>query len=589
MARGNDTPEGAPERSTFGARLLRVGGAITAVVLLCAVFPNAAFADSPTPDITAAVRAQVCPSTFNAAAADAVLDGHLHDAIFGDVDVGTDIDWSSNPFNHPSWPPQLNNLQWLGSSIARGSPADVDRVRDILQDWVADNPPGGPTAAVAWSARTTGLRATVFECAAPLFSGEAWWQAAIEEHGDALADPAQYAGAWNHGFVQNRSLLTLGCLNGRTDWTNVAEVRATEGIDTAIDAQGADDEQSTAYADYVRQLFEQFARISIACEEPIAPWAPRLGALEDFLAQATRPDGTYEQIGDTYLTRHAPGATPADRYAVYSSGYVFGRTAWAPTAGYFSLRFGPRTQLHGHADHTALTYMAHGDEWLIDAGTPGYETTQYRSWVRSALAHNELVVDHAGKPTNPTTALTIGHSDDSWQLYSLTDRPYAQVKRRRDVLHIAGPQEMFVVRDTGTDTASQRVTFKQLWHLSDSVHVTHPTRQTVEATSADGRRILHIIEVGSPDSLEVLRGSHEPLQGWRSRRFEEHAPAPTVLATTRGQSAKFVTVVVDASSRSAVSARWVSVRGSLVLRVRVGRTTTRDIGIGPSGPRPVSP
>jgi hypothetical protein len=74
-----------------------------------------------------------------------------------------------------------------------------------------------------------------------------------------------------------------------------------------------------------------------------APIAQRIARMPLFLAMATEPGGDLVQIGDTYqiaprdragtplrfaATQGAAGTAPAQRVAVFSAGYVFGRSAW---------------------------------------------------------------------------------------------------------------------------------------------------------------------------------------------------------------------------------------------------------------------
>lgn len=109
------------------------------------------------------------------------------------------------------------------------------------------------------------------------------------------------------------------------------------------------------------------------------------------------------QIGDSELVRTAPvantpleyagnlgasGTPPADRVRVYSAGYVFGRSAWGPGfAGQasYGIRYGAARALHGHSDHTSITYTARGRDILIDGGHAGYQNDQWRTWARLCL------------------------------------------------------------------------------------------------------------------------------------------------------------------------------------------------------------
>jgi hypothetical protein len=179
----------------------------------------------------------------------------------------------------------------------------------------------------------------------------------------------------------------------------------------------------------------------------------RIGLMPDFLAMATQPNGDLAQIGDTYLIRPRDrpgtplqyaysmgkaGKMPTQRVAVYQAGYVFGRSGWgtARTFGdqsFYSLRFGPGTQIHGHADHMGLTYYARGRNLIVDAGHFGYADTAYRAYLLSPEAASDLVMP--GVPFGPSApGSLIGQSIGAdGQFFELYDTAFGGLPRYRSV------------------------------------------------------------------------------------------------------------------------------------------------------------
>ncbi len=173
-----------------------------------------------------------------------------------------------------------------------------------------------------------------------------------------------------------------------------------------------------------------------------------------FLALATQPDGKLVQIGDTYVisprdragtplqyayTRGQAGTPPAERIGVCTAGYIFGRSGWgtAKTFGdqtFYSLRFGPGQQIHGHDDHMGLTYYARGRNLIVDAGHYGYADTAYRFYLLSPEAASTLVMP--GVPFDPSapTALIAQRVGASAQFYEFTDTAFGGLPRYLDRL-----------------------------------------------------------------------------------------------------------------------------------------------------------
>src|SRR6202035_1284021 len=108
----------------------------------------------------------------------------------------------------------------------------------------------------------------------------------------------------------------------------------------------------------------------------------------------------------------ARGTPPQQRVAVYAAGYVFGRSGWGTktrpfsSQSFYSLRFGPGRQIHGHDDHMSVTYYARGRNLIVDGGHTGYEVGAYRDYLRSAQAQNVLVMPGVRFSATAATALT---------------------------------------------------------------------------------------------------------------------------------------------------------------------------------------
>src|SRR5699024_719115 len=187
------------------------------------------------------------------------------------------------------------------------------------------------------------------------------------------------------------------------------------------------------------------------------------------MAHATRPDGTYEPIGDTeiFMPRNLghpaidyvssggeKGIPPRDRVAVYGAGYAYGRSSWGDhrqrfsDASFYSLRFGPQNRIHGHADGMAMTLWAGGETLLVDSGKLAYDASDpYRAHLLSRASHNSVTVEGAEYDRTASVELLQHQRSDDVEHYRFEDRGYEGVRLVRDVL-VALPWRLALVVDS---------------------------------------------------------------------------------------------------------------------------------------------
>lgn len=541
-----------------------------------------------------------------------VLAGRLTIPGFDPVRIGTgDIDWSIDPYRHPSWAAAFRTLRWLDPLVEEylrtGDRGYRTRVEQVLRDFVADNPPSDPTPLPqAWNGPSAGTRAEGLMCATralhtlPLtrtLGTPPWLLDALNAHAAFLA--GHWQGAWNHGQRSTRTLHRIGCVVGNPRWTELAAHRMAAAfrpnrLGPAIDATGATNEQAPGYTPFIYRLWRSSAEEAKACHTPVPEVVEeRLPRLLDFMAHATMPDGRLTPIGDSYADRTAPavrgsaaeyaasrgkqGRPPANRVAVFDAGYVFARSGWGrdrpfDEETFYSLRFGPGRQVHGHNDHQAITWSARGRPLLVDSGHTGYEDSAYRRYLRSPAAHNILHVPGARFAQQAPTSLTQRAVHPAWQSFTVSDRAYGTA-RTRSALFLADP-EVAVVLDR-MPWAGRR-TYEQLWHLDPALTVRRISATRSVAEAPDGTRLWLIqvpIDNQPTATTQVVRGAREPLQGWVSTEMRHRVPAPVVVLRRDEAAPRFLTVAMVADGAAPARAQVSRKRedGSRLLTVQQGR------------------
>ncbi|WUJ73349.1 heparinase II/III-family protein [Kribbella soli] len=512
------------------------------------------------------------------------------------------INWRINPDKNPSWYMWLHSLRWLGQGINAGAKGDkraLQRVSNIARDWVNDNPYSWKSDVGAYE--STMHRTNVLICLRQaVLSGlhvvklpltYTWLDDALMEHAWFLQK--NYSGDWNHGTDESLALFGIGCTLQRNDLKKIASDRLTSAIKTSIDTQGSTNEQSTAYAQFNYALWGRAIDVLRKCGvDPGTTIIARRRELAKWLALATNSLGNLPQLGDSEVVRTVPvpgtvleyagtlgqqGIRPTQRVGIFDAGYIFGRTGWGEKRPFtqestYSIRFGPSQKLHGHNDHTSITYTSHGRDILIDGGHAGYKIDDWRFWAKSQFAHNELTVKSAtGHPETRLTRSSIGATSE---FYELHDSPGAGIDRTRDVLVLKDP-DLMVVLDRGTSSSDED--YSTLWHLpSDQKVVVSGNDRAVAAKPGDRVKttLLQIPFQQQTTPIEVVSGSQDPIQGWHYKTIDKRVAAPVVKFNRSGNSAKILSVIAPTRTNAVVSYSTSQQGSRMLVNLKVDGVTT---------------
>jgi hypothetical protein len=488
------------------------------------------------------------------------------------------INWRLNPYKNVSWYMWLHSLRWIGQTIsagATGNAAALDHARAIAKDWIRDNPyPWTDIGARESTMHRTNVLICLREAimtASPngvLPTADAWVNTALLSHATFIQNNWSGPGN-NHGTDESISLLGVGCVLGRTDLRNQAITRLSQGITTVIDPQGASNEQSTAYAHFNYALWGRAENALVNCNvSPGTTIAQRRKLLANFIAQSTNSLGKLAQIGDSEVISAFPfpgtdaewagsggtlGTAPAVRASRYTAGYAFGRSGWGTGTrpftqeSFYSLRYGPARQLHGHYDQTSLTFAARGRDILIDGGHPGYVAGAWRTWALSPFAHNVMTVPTATAVPAAATKLSRYANLPGGDFFEVTGQPYVGVSQVRAVLVLRDP-DIIVTLDRGSSAKSQQ--WQTLWHLPSDQSARVYSRTT--AIAAKPGDITQTIAFQVPFRQALPRGAILVQQGLTSPRFQGwHYPnitrrnaAPTLMFARSAKSATILSVIV---------------------------------------------
>ncbi|GAA0927443.1 hypothetical protein GCM10009554_08350 [Kribbella koreensis] len=478
----------------------------------------------------------------------------------------------------------FHSLRWLGQGIVAAGQGDLTaltRVNTIAYDWSRDNPYSWKADVGAWE--STMHRTNVLICLRQaILSGlqvttlpakYAWLDTALVNHARFLT--ANWSGAWNHGTDESIALFGVGCTLGRSDYKQTAQSRLAAGITTSIDTQGSTNEQSVGYAQFNYSLWGRAVTVLQNCGAvPGSTISSRRTLMATWLALATTSLGKLHQLGDSELlaTLAAPGTpmeyaaslgtrgtAPSKRVGIYSAGYVFGRTGWGAVRGFtgestYSIRFGPARAMHGHSDHTSITYTARGRDILVDSGHAGYQNDVWRTWAKSPAAHSMMTTPRTADRL-PVTKLTRSLVKANAEFYEFSDVPGTSISRTRAVLVLKDP-DLVVSLDRGLAKTPQA--FQTLWHLPADQRATVYSRATAIAMAPGDSTRTIIFQIPyrqalPPGATLVKQGQTNPIQGWYYPSTFNRKSAPTLMQARSGTSATILSFVVPVRATGSVT------------------------------------
>ena len=523
---------------------------------------------------------------------------------------------------HPNWRPQpqtdtsgdrhVNSLNWALPLLYRGvrvqNAAMVQRFQQLMHYWIADHQ--GKRGYWVENSIYGGLRAQTLVCAAQTLNDPVIAAAAARD-ARTMVRPnfgvrTVATGTNNTDLIRQIGGYAFGCWIGDTairdrGWANLVAV--ARGL---IHDDGSDVEGSPWYGAYAENILMDAERAAATCGMPSSPIPELRNRLYNFLAHAVRPDYQLESLGDT-ITRTLPksfgvgqpqaewvrskgtaGAPPADVYAAFSGGYVFGRAGWQTQPGgpdtYYSVRYSssrPRTP-HTHDDGGGITIYSDGVPWITDRGPYRYENSSaLRAFVRTRAAHSAVTVGKVSRRWPGVARLVRATSD--WKqggndTTCVRDDTWNTVGVMRCVQYIRSVDAIVVVDYVNASAAKGKRAKKRFvwerWHLVPGVGATN-TSDTVTLSQGDKR--LDIIKSGGGAwSVDVAKSSSSI--GWQTGTWGQRLPSAvlnrkSVIGRGAAQQA-LVTVFVPRSASESVP---VTVDASGVTITRGGQTITTPL------------
>ena len=505
-----------------------------------------------------------------------LLEGKLEIPPFPPVQIGTDPDWSIDPFKNANWVEKFHSLGYTEALrreyLRTGDVSYFLRWREIIEDWINDNPRGDSPSWASWWRRVVGHRAMILACAVDLFPPTPFWRGALADHGSALAEEGFYVGRGNHALWQTSGLMAVACKLGRRDWADLSIKRLDRLARESIDDEGGINEGSLMYAQlnylWYGEAVQRAARCGLSVPEVIEPARRRL---MQFVVSGALPDGTFPIVGNStpgrlrmlspearyLLTGGVKGRWPGPSHRWFrKAGWVFDRSSWTdPDAAHLVLRTG-RVPVHNHEDQGSFVLSAFGRRLLEEGGMYGYHTP-LNWWFKGPNAHNLLLVDDT--PVLQRDARVEQSLGRGWAAYRLDLQQWRGVRWQRTIVTIGGGNVVVVI-DRARSVRPK--TYRQVWHLAPD---SNPVIQGDAVRTRFDRGNLSVAtagDAGRPRIVEGRRGAR--MQGWISYRLAQMQPAPTIESIRQGKRVRLVTVLATGLKAPAIKIRQAEFAGRAV-------------------------
>lgn len=517
-------------------------------------------------------------SSGRLAEADAALQNRFTgQSKYGLQQVPEGIDWSFNPTKDPEWTWQFNrHSAWRALAeayLASGNEDYAQKWRELLNDWVLENPPGTP-----WSWRTieAGIRGQGWPTVYLAFVGsEALGPAdhmaflsSLADHAEYLMPDGHFHSGSNWGQIESLGLLQIGSFfpefKDAGTWRDTAWRRLEGEMFRQVLEDGAQVELTTSYHQGVRSGFIRAAEIAqLGGAVPTREYWDRLEKMYEYTMFLQKPDGTQPMLGDSW-----PGNT---RGSVSEGGRRFDRPdmAWVgsvgkqgerptyldtqlPSAGYYVMRTDwidaqaiyLLTDVahrwgggHQQPDALQLNLFAYGKTLLPDSGSYLYYGPERRRFARTS-SHSTVTIDDADQNTSGAR-LHCFFNSEALSFVDGSHEGYENVTHRRQVLFarpLAGITPYFVVIDRVSGEGAH--TADQYWHFLPAPLETNAEHLLARTVLPKGPNLM--VKAFATPGIEL-----EEVESWVSFVYTEKEPRPAVRYRYEGElPATFITLLV---------------------------------------------
>lgn len=368
----------------------------------------------------------------------------------------------------------------------------------------------------------------------------------------------------NHGLMSSIALLhwhvSVERIEGGSRALDTALARIVDLAGMSFDERGMCNENTIGYHNFNLHCYREILRVQDA--EQISSTIdqqlrPILDRAQEALELAMLQDGTIPTLGDSGKYRPAVGRSRNRSSAFPESGLGLYKSERL----YVSLVGGARTEIHKHADDTALTVHRDGAALLVDAGSYLYDRTDpFRRAMESTLGHCVIVPqDHDGQlrqqfiREHPQYEAGLLHHDVSADGVCRMAVEIRLPERFHITRSVSVSEDRWIVvkDEVRLHPLTESAAARQRWLLGPDLHLHQIAADSWEA-SRDGAPAVSLHFVGSAET-ETYRGEEfGQHRGWASEAYAAKHPVSGIDRLGMG-SVQVHRTLIDAADSPALS------------------------------------
>lgn len=439
-------------------------------------------------------------------------------------------DWNC-PNKSKLW---LYNLHYLDSLNSIDAEKDVDRLNQLIDRWIKENP---PYEGNGWEPYTLSLRIVNlvkwFANKTPSLSAE--WLTSLAQQAQALYQQLEYQILGNHLFANAKALIFVGTYfsgNKANFWLK----KGLKILDYEINEQflpdGGHFELSPMYQ--ATLLWDLCDLVNLAQISGLECLHARRALLEEkiregikWLSAMSHPDGNISFFNDATFGV-APKLDAIVNYAQYLGLQLHKKEAVASVellndTGYCVVNSGLQAKAildvgkvgpdyqpgHAHADVLSFELSVHGQRFLVNSGISEYQEGNLRQAQRSTRAHNTVTINdtdssevwagfRVARRAYPFN-LTIDEQSDKIQI-SCSHNGYLKLSGKN--IHsrqwIFSPQSLIVNDSISGDFSSAEARF----YFHPDVKIVEKNPYTLDCYLANDKKIAISIDESATARLE---------------------------------------------------------------------------------------
>ena len=493
------------------------------------------------------------------------------------------LDWGEDPFDDWTWQFYYHSLRMVSYLVSSyeftGEITYLKEAKWYIESWIEHNPgPRKQASERAWDDHSTANRILTF-----IQFWDSYRDSTIQDesfsilflnilrlHGEFTADPDNYYWGHNHGIFQDRALLQLSVLfpnfDNSKDWNEIATERLELHIVEDFTSSGIHKEHSPSYHFLVLTLMMSVNEFYQHYELSNEKLERLIYKMQEYLAFIVKPDGTFPLVGDSGLENglrlkessivsenllEMKNRNSDDKLENYCIGYTdagVGINKLEFDNGndiYFAIFSAFHNTVHKQSDDLSFVLSYGMTDYFVDSGKYNFdESDKYRKYVRSAFAHNTVIVDNVSydykdESNIDKSSLYNYHCNQTYSLFQARHEIYDGVEINRNIVVIY--EKGVLIHDS--IQSSQARSYSQVFQLGNNLQIQEDQFGNLNLKSTIDNTSMTMRQLEYESSFDFYTGSNEPLQGWRSEYFNQIEPINSVVYYKNGKSTDFFTII----------------------------------------------